>query len=147
MCFSDREWFQVAKLITNDHFWRKNRSRWSEFTILKISIYFHCISLVNWGSDSSDLDENPKNHKIQMWFATWISCSIPANCKPALSTINDSYKTNYMEKSDMSPWRYGPRKLSILPKSSKIINFCLFLSFSRKVPCWLNARNFVNISI
>ena len=48
----------MVNYIINDHFWRKNRSWDSKFTILKFSICHHCISLVNEASEWPDLVEN-----------------------------------------------------------------------------------------
>ena len=48
----------MVNYVINDHFWRKNRSWDSKFTILKFPICPHCISLVNEASEWPDLVEN-----------------------------------------------------------------------------------------
>ena len=54
----------MVNYIINDHFWRKNQSWDSKFTIVNFSICRHCISLVNEASDWADLVENSIFTKI-----------------------------------------------------------------------------------
>ena len=126
----------MVNYIINDHFWRKNRSCDSKFTILKFPIFHHCISLVNGAPKLSDLEENLKNHEIQSFFATGFKRFRPSIFLSIPSTIDGTYKKNYLSHSDMSPWRYSTIKLAILEKSSKFDGFWCFF---RVFPCWCSS--------
>ena len=136
----------MVNYITNDHFWTKNRSWDSKFTILKFSICHHCISLVNGAPKPPKINENLKNHQIQSFFATRFRHARLTFFVSAASTIDGSYKKNYSEHSDMSSWRYRVEKSAIFAKTSKIDEFCCFFNVFPSWSNWMEAHNLVKLS-
>ena len=114
----------MVNYITNDHFWTKNRSWDSKFTILKFSICHHCISLVNEAPDWADLIQNSDFSKIQsdfdplnifLMFPRFFLTKVPTTNIPKMIRQQFSAALLVNLTSGSREFCQNPRKSTIFP--------------------------------